>query len=83
MRRVLQFSNWKAGWWMKRARVSLRKGLPDTVTEGLRAYATEQADMEQRIHTAWATKWASTRQLAQPLLLALDKPIQDAAAGDS
>lgn len=80
MRRVLMFCKWKAAWWMER--VSLRKGLPDPLAEGFRAYATEQAGMEQRIHAAWATKWASTRQLAQPLLLATGIPILD-SAGDS
>ena len=80
MRRVLKFCKWKATWWMER--VTLRKGLPGRSIEGFRAYATEQGEMEERIHAAWSTKWASTRQLAQPLLLATGNLILD-AAGDS
>jgi hypothetical protein len=66
MRRVLEFCSWKARWWKER--VSLRENLPGPYAEGLCAYAAEQADMEQRIRTAWTTKWADARQLAQPIL---------------
>ena len=78
MRRVLQFCIWKASWWKEQA--SLRKDLPKPLAEGLSAYAAEQVDMEQKIHTAWTEKWASARQLAQPLLLGIvaSKPTRKA-----
>lgn len=69
MRRVLQFCTWKVSWWKEQA--SLRKDLPEPLAEGLSAYSAEQADMEQMIHTAWTEKWASARQLAQPLLFGI------------
>lgn len=81
MRRVLEFCNWRAAWWTEQ--VSHRKDLPGPLTEGLQAYAVEQADMEQRIHAAWATKWRGARKLAQPLLeaIATGKPVQEAVVG--
>ena len=77
MRRVLEFCKWKATWWMEQ--VSLLETLPRPLMEGLRAYAAQQADMEQRIHAAWATKWHHARKLAQPLLeaIAASKPTRE------
>lgn len=66
MRRVLEFCSWKASWWKEQ--VFLRENLSGPLEEGLCAYAAEQADMEQRIRTAWTAKWADARRLAQPLL---------------
>ena len=80
MRRVLEFCTWKASWWKKDF---LRKDLPGPLAEGLSGYAAEQADVEERIRTAWTTKWASARQLAQPLLwgTAARKPLREAVVG--
>jgi hypothetical protein len=69
MRRVLQFCNWKAEWWLNQ--VPLRTGLPIPLAEGLKAYAEEQADLERRIHLAWTAKWACARELAQPIKAAV------------
>jgi hypothetical protein len=76
MRRVLEFCDWKAVWWMEQ--VPLRDGLPAPLAEGLSAYAAEQADMERRIRAAWATKWAGARDLARPILLAVagEEPVE-------
>ena len=81
MRRVLEFCSWKASWWKEW--VSLRAKLPGALAEGLCAYAAEQADMELRIRTAWTTKWASARQLAQPLLqgIVAGIPMQEEVVG--
>lgn len=78
MRRVLEFCVWKASWW--KGKDSLRKDLPGPLAEGLSGYAAEQADIEERIRTAWTTKWASARQLAQPLIwgTAAGKPMREA-----
>lgn len=84
MHRVLHFCKWKADWWAKQ--VLLCKGLDAPLVEGLHAYAAEQADMEQRIHSAWSTKWARARALAQPIVMGLFGetsaiPTQDMEAG--
>ena len=69
MRRVLDFCKWKADWWTKQ--VLLCRGLGAPLAEGLHAYAAKQADMEQRIHLAWSTKWARAQVLAQPIVMAV------------
>lgn len=81
MRRVLEFSSWKACWWKER--VSLRESLPGPYAEGLCAYAAEQADMEQRIRAAWTTKWAGARQSAHPILrgFVTGTPMEEAVVG--
>jgi hypothetical protein len=68
MRRVLEFCEWKATWWGDQ--VNAREDISSYLSEGLQAYAAQQADMEQRIRLAWGTKWAAARQLAQPIIRA-------------
>jgi hypothetical protein len=86
MRRVLQFCQWKAMWWLEQA--PCREDLPPQLAEGLRAYAEEQADLERCISSLWTTKWAVARALAQPILLASLEaapvlPTQEILAGTS
>lgn len=69
MRRVLEFCHWKAAWWMEQ--VPLREDVSGPLAEGLQAYAAEQADMERRIHSVWAEKWAGTRELVRPIIEAV------------
>ena len=52
------------------SQVSHRQGIPDRLTEGLSAYAAEQAAMERHIHTQWSTLWAVARGRAEPILRA-------------
>lgn len=66
MRRVLEFCMWKAGWWLDQA--PRREDVSESLVDGLRAYAQEQADQERRICSTWRTKWASARHLAKPIL---------------
>lgn len=66
MRRVLEFCVWKATWWLRQ--IPRRKSLAQPLAEGLRAYAEEHADLEHRIAASWEAKWASARQLAEPIL---------------
>jgi hypothetical protein len=68
MRRVLEYCHWKAAWWMEQ--VPLREGVSGPLAEGLRAYAVEQADMEERVIVSWTAKWAGARELAAPILIA-------------
>ncbi|KAK7048776.1 CxC2 domain-containing protein [Favolaschia claudopus] len=61
MRRVLEFSSWKARWWEDRTELRA-----PTVTaelqEGLRAYALAQAAREHAWELAWREKWAAVRE---------------------
>jgi len=54
-------------WWKEQILVTRAYS---QLTEGLRAYAEEQADMERRIRESWGNKWAKARELAQPILRA-------------
>ncbi|KIM91411.1 hypothetical protein PILCRDRAFT_607 [Piloderma croceum F 1598] len=56
MRQVLEYCKWKEDWWIKQ--VPCRGDVSARLTEGLHAYAEEQADLERRIHSSWTTKWA-------------------------
>jgi hypothetical protein len=66
MRRVLMFCEWKNMWWKEQ--VSRREGLASELTEGLQAYAAEQAAMELSLAASFTTKWAAVRRRAQPLI---------------
>jgi hypothetical protein len=68
MHHVLEFCHWKESWWKEQ--IPRHEGLSPQLTEGLRAYAEEQADMERRIRESWGNKWAKARELAQPILRA-------------
>lgn len=82
MRRVLQFCQWKRVWWEERGpiRQDCSRALPDGVEgpcgevlspeleEGLKAFAAEQGDMEDRISAAWSVKWAAAREAARPII---------------
>jgi hypothetical protein len=83
MRRVLNFCEWKANWWIRQ--VPLRENVTGPLAEGLKAYTAEQADMEWRIHKAWSSKWCHARELAQPVIMAVmgeaSLPTKDIDAG--
>jgi hypothetical protein len=57
MRRALEFSRWLSSRWMQRATV--RTGITSNLQEGLRAYAAEMADMENRRIILWRLTWQS------------------------
>jgi hypothetical protein len=66
MRRVLEFWQWKAGWWENQPS---RRGTDlEMLTEGLLAYATEQAETERVRAQLWAEKWAPVRARAHEAL---------------
>ena len=55
MRRVLAFLEWKAGWWLQRQ--GLREGEARELDEGLRAFALEQSDLQQRLASHFREIW--------------------------
>ena len=66
MRRALEFGRWLQNWWMQRA--TIRTGTTTYLQEGLRAYAAEMADMEDRRRISWAFTWAGIRERARIVL---------------
>jgi hypothetical protein len=66
MRRVLEFCQWKAGWWENQP--SRRHTDLEMLTEGLPAYATEQAETERMRAQLWAEKWAPVQARAHEAL---------------
>ncbi|HEX3641015.1 MAG TPA: hypothetical protein VHV10_06985 [Ktedonobacteraceae bacterium] len=55
MRRVLAFLEWKAGWWDRQREVQLNIS-PD-ILEGVCAYATKQANINQALATSFDIRW--------------------------
>ncbi|KAK6977452.1 CxC2 domain-containing protein [Favolaschia claudopus] len=66
MRRTLVFCGWKARWWQERANVE--REVAPAVAEGMRAYALEQADREDRWESKWKAQWAAVRERAKVAL---------------
>ncbi|KAJ7698223.1 hypothetical protein B0H14DRAFT_2417944, partial [Mycena olivaceomarginata] len=59
MRRVLQFMDWRADWWM--SLVGLRAGVQDeALREGHEAYAVRQAGYMKGIRDRFAAQWKDT-----------------------
>lgn len=69
MRQVLQFCNWKAGWWREQGdrRANLLQGRPSLI-KGLSAYAAEQAHLEEMIAKQWEEKWCGVRGRARSVI---------------
>jgi hypothetical protein len=55
MRRVIAFLQWKASWWRKRE--NTRVGIGEDLTEALRSYAREQADLQTKLADRFCTIW--------------------------
>jgi len=55
MRRVLQFLEWKANWWMDQG--NLRQGVSVELHEGCTAYAAKQAGIMLSLATSFAQDW--------------------------
>ena len=60
MNRVLKYLEWKSEWWRQRA--DARSGLPKDLTEGVRAYAQDQADIQAALHTHFRRLWEAPLQ---------------------
>jgi hypothetical protein len=59
MRRVLQFMNWRANWWM--SLMGLRTGMQDeALREGHEAYAVRQASYMRGKRDCFAAQWKDT-----------------------
>ncbi|PPQ77173.1 hypothetical protein CVT26_008093 [Gymnopilus dilepis] len=57
MRRVLEYLGWKAMWW--RERLDSRGGLDKALTEGVKAFATGQADLQLQLASHFRALWKS------------------------
>jgi hypothetical protein len=68
MRWILQFCDWKAKWWRDRQSLRSSDTTNNTVSEGLKAFAEQQAAQEIDIANNWEAKWRAVRVHAQPIL---------------
>jgi hypothetical protein len=66
MRRSVQFCRTMATKW--KMRKGLQRPVPMHVMEGMRAYATEQADSEELRANVWAAAWTDVRARAKLVL---------------
>lgn len=71
MRRILEYCDWKAGWWTQRA--SLRTDVSAALQSGLHAYAHKQAAVYHDLARSFARKW-------YPLMIANSVPVEWPAA---
>ena len=55
MRRVVAYLDWKASWW--RAQGSRRDDVRADITDGLTAYAHQQADLMHKLAESFAALW--------------------------
>jgi hypothetical protein len=55
MRRVIQYFDWKANWWVSQADCRTEASLG--LKQGLHAYAYKQAIMYRRMAVAYALRW--------------------------
>ena len=68
MRRALQFCWWKVQWWTQRGDIAATQS--GHLSEGVRAYAIEQGNIEKRRAIQWASKWSAVRERAREVLAA-------------
>ncbi|KAJ7660352.1 hypothetical protein DFH06DRAFT_988965 [Mycena polygramma] len=66
MRRTIEFCHWKQRWWL--ARAETRPDGSAQLQEGVRAYALEQANREERWAVTWSAKWSAVRARAELVL---------------
>jgi hypothetical protein len=66
MRRVLQYLNWKATWWLQQQ--GHRADASPDIRNGIDAYAAKQADLVLRLARSFAAEW-------YPMLVKHDMPI--------
>lgn len=71
MRCILEFCDWKAGWWTQHA--SLCTDVSAALQSGLRAYAHKQAAVYRDLNQSFARKW-------YPLMITNQIPIEWPAA---
>jgi len=63
MNRVLKYLEWKSEWWRQRA--DARPGLTKDLTEGLRAYAHDQADIQTALRVHFRKLWDAPLQTSE------------------
>jgi hypothetical protein len=77
MRRSLEYGRYLHSWWLQRA--TFRTANSSHLREGLIAYATQMADMEDRRQISWAFTWATIRERAK---MVLEKILNDKESED-
>lgn len=65
MRRTLQYLQWRKNWWLERR--ERRSDIDGTMLEGLQAYASEQADLQERLANSFCALW--NQPLGEPALI--------------
>lgn len=65
MRRTLATFTWQASWWDDKA---LYENGDCVLTEGLKAYAFEHADMFRALQVMFKTRWVAVRERADTFL---------------
>ncbi|KAF9472815.1 hypothetical protein BDN70DRAFT_818108 [Pholiota conissans] len=80
MRRVLEFLEWRANWWIARQRP--RVGITPELQEGLEAYAINQAAVQRRLSDAFRKIWKTPLPLVDDIYDDLDDDEGDGDDGD-
>lgn len=75
MRRVLEFLEWRARWWD--AKADLRSNVSLEMSEGLKAYAFQQAALQRSLATSFKTLWTTPLADVDELLESLEVPEVD------
>jgi hypothetical protein len=68
MRRVIQFCDWKAEWWRNQPLQRVLDFTNNILSDGLKAFAEQQAAQEINIAEDWAAKWSAVRIRAAPII---------------
>lgn len=64
MRRSIEFCWWKAKWWVEQGDQHHHQATPHLL-EGLKAYASQQANAERQRAVKWERQWHAIRARAQ------------------
>lgn len=69
MRRAIEFTKWRAEWWLKQTE---RENVSGELVDGLRAYAKEQSAIEVERAQVWEAEWLPVRVRARGVLAYLN-----------
>lgn len=69
MRRVIAFGHWRANWWSEQD--ARRSNIEEGLAEGLHAYATEHAYLENALCDKLENQWRTVRARAKGVLASL------------
>lgn len=66
MRRTIEYCRWQSSWW--RAQATARSDLSAELQDGVRAYALEHADLEDRFAFDLERRWEVVRRRAKSFM---------------